>query len=49
LVEILLTSFETTRGQTIEANEVLVGDARIITEKRTLLLRIFDSIRGFFS
>lgn len=49
LIEILLTSFETTRGEMIEANEVLVGDARIITEKRTLLLRIFDSIRGFFS
>lgn len=49
LVEILLTSFETSRGETIEANEVLVGDARIITEKRTLLLRIFDSINGIFS
>jgi multidrug resistance efflux pump len=49
LVEILLTSFKTTRGETIEANEILVGNARVITEKRTLLLRIFDSIRGLFS
>lgn len=49
LVEILLTSFETTRGKTIEANEVLTGRARIITEKRTLLLRIFNSIRSLFA
>jgi len=49
LVEILLTSFQTTRNETIEASEVLVGDARIITEKRTLLLRIFDSLRGLLA
>lgn len=49
LVEILLTSFQTTRDETIEASEVLVGDARIITEKRTLLLRIFDSLSGFMT
>lgn len=49
LVEIQLPELKTTRGKKIEANEVLVGNARIITKERTLLLRIFDSIRGIFS
>lgn len=49
LIEIQLPELKTTRGETIETNEVLVGNARIITKERTLLLRIFDSIRGIFS